>query len=180
MLFNLKIALVQIGILLFFSGLILLFPWYARKGWPRRIALSGFFLPVLIGMFVRQYLWMLGKPVMPWTWILSWFYRPLQLMYLLAVLAYWDVPFLVVAALAGKLPLYQAKNRWLVSAGYVGTLLSTFLVFGYLWRDTEAVLMGIPVIPFAVILGTFLGLGVGWVFGHSQHQTAYPGQVAHP
>ena len=173
-------VLIQLLILFLFVVLIVLAREFFRKGWPRRIALSGFFLPVIVGICVRQYLHSVGKPVMSWDWILPWFYRPGRLLLLLIVLAYWDVPFLAVAALADKRPLDKIRNRSLVYGAFSGTLLFTILVFGDLWRDTEAVVMISPMIPLFILPGTLLGLAVGWAVGRFQHDPAGQIPLAHP
>jgi len=170
-------VLVQLVSLLFLLALIFLSRWSFRKGWPRRIALSGYFLPVLIGICVRQYLQSIGKPVMPWDWILRWFYHPGQLIFLFFMLAYWDVPFLMVAALAGKWQMDSKKHRIHVYSAFFGTLLFTLLVYGYLWRNTEAVVMIAPIIPLYVLPGTILGLGIGWFLGLFVQET---GVAIHP
>ena len=177
MLYRVLPVLVRLGSLLLFVAMIVFSRWFFRKGWPRRIALSGYFLPVLIGICVRQYLQSIGKPVMPWGWILSWFYRPGQVIVLFLTLAYWDVPFLIVGALAGKWQMDNKKHRILVFSAFVGTLLFTLRVYGYLWKNTEAVVMGAPLIPMFVLPGTLLGLGIGWLLGLFVQET---GTVAHP
>ncbi|HVA95619.1 MAG TPA: hypothetical protein VNI36_12040 [Candidatus Dormibacteraeota bacterium] len=164
----------EIAILLLAASMIYLSRWFFRKGWPRRIALFGFFLPVIIGLFVRHSLQNMGKPVMSWDWILPWFYRPNQMVILLLALAYLDIPFLLVAAIAGKLPLARIRNRTLVYGALFGTLLFTIMVFGYLWRNTEAVILILPIIPIYVLPGTLLGLAIGWTIARFQHDPPPP------
>jgi hypothetical protein len=171
MMHHLLPILAQFAALLLLVTLILLSRWFFRKGWPRRIALSGYFLPVLVGICVRQYLQSIGKPVMAWRWILSWFYNPGQLIVLVLLLAYWDVPFLIVAAIAGKWQMDDKRHRILVYSAFFGTILFTLVVFGNLWKNTEAVVMMAPVIPLYVLPGTLLGIGIGWILRLFTHET---------
>ena len=69
-------------LMFFLFALAVLFRWEGQKGWPRRIALSGYFLPVLIGICVHEYLQVVGKPMMGWDWIFTWFYMPHQFLLL--------------------------------------------------------------------------------------------------
>lgn len=158
--------LVSLGALIIFCR------WLFTGGWPRRIALSSFFLPVVVGVCVREILQAMGKPVMSWSWILSWFYSPGPLVFLLLTLAYWDVPFLIVAALATNRRMEERKNRILVYGGFFGTLLFSIVVFGYLWRATEAVVMLSYIIPLYILPGTVLGLATGWLIGHFSPKSA--------
>lgn len=154
-----------------FVGMIFLSRWSLKKGWPRRIVLSGYFIPIVVGIGVRQYLEVIGVPVMPWTWILGWFYHPGQLLFLLMVLAYWDSPFFAIAALAGTWGMDDERKRALVYGGFCGSLLFSIVVFAILWKNVEAVVLLSPAIPFAIFPGTLLGLGVGWLFAHFRYGT---------
>jgi hypothetical protein len=156
----LLVELVSLG------ALIIFFRWLYKGGWRRRIALSSFFLPVVVGICVREILQMMGKPVMPWSWILSWFYDPGPFVLMLCTLAYWDVPFLIVAALASNRRMEDKKYRILVYGGFFGTLLFSIVVFGYLWTVTEAIFLISYLIPMPILLGTILGLATGWLVGH--------------
>jgi hypothetical protein len=154
------------------AALIVFSVWLFTGGWPRRIAVSTFFLPVVVGICVREILQALGKPVMPWIWILSWFFNPVQFVFLLGMLAYWDVPFLIVAALASNTLMQNRKNRILVYGGFFGTLLFSIIVFGDLWRITEALLMLSGLIPIYILPGTILGLAIGWLVGRFSQKAA--------
>ncbi|HKV25721.1 MAG TPA: hypothetical protein VJN93_14095 [Candidatus Acidoferrum sp.] len=171
-----------LAIFALFALLIVLARWFFAKGWPRRIALSGLGLPVVVGIAVRQYLDFIGKPVMPWSWILAWFYQPFQLILLVLILAYWDIPFLIVAALAGKRPLDVPQNRLLVRMAYVATFLTSVLIFALLWRNTEAVVMILPLIPLFILPGTLAGYGLGWLLNRFSHPSTSPPPhaIAHP
>jgi hypothetical protein len=134
-------------------------PSFLRRGWPRRITLIGYFLPVVVGLCVRVYLQRMARPVVEW----SWFFEPVRLMGMAISLAYWDIPFLLIAAMAGRRPLKDRKNRILVTGGFLGTLLLSILVFADLWRNIEAIMMGTILIPFFILPGTLVGLGIGWL-----------------
>lgn len=158
-------VLIWVVILLLFAAFLVLSRWFFKRGWPQRIALSGLPLPLLTGICVRQYLQTQGKPVESWTWILGWFYHPAQLVALILILAYWDTPFLFIAALAGKRELAINRLRILVNCGFAGTFVISVLVFADLWRNVEAVAIAFPIIPLYVMPGTLLGLGAGWLLG---------------
>jgi hypothetical protein len=158
--------LFELAKLVSLAALIVFSIWLFTGGWPRRIALSTFFLPVVVGICVREILQVMGKPVVQWSWILSWFFNLFQFVRLVGMLAYWDVPFLIVAALASNKRMQDRKNRILVRGGFFGTLLFSIVVFGYVWRVTEAVFMISYLIPLPILLGTVLGLATGWVVGH--------------
>jgi hypothetical protein len=160
------VKLVSLAALIVFA--VLLF----TGGWPRRIALSTFFLPVVVGICVREILQAMGKPVMPWIWILNWFFNPVQFVFLLGILAYWGVPFLIVATLASNKRMQDTKNRILVYGGFFGTLLFSIVVFGDLWRVTEELLMLSALIPLYILPGTVLGLVIGWLVGHFSQKSA--------
>ena len=109
---------------------------------------------------------------MPWSWILSWFYDPSQFVRLLGTLAYWDVPFLIVVALATNKRMKDRKNRILVNGALFGTLLFSIVFFGYVWRVTEAVFMISHLIPLYILPGTVLGLATGWLVGQFSQKPA--------
>ncbi|MGH9681682.1 MAG: hypothetical protein ACRD4Y_17180 [Candidatus Acidiferrales bacterium] len=131
------------------------------RGWSLGIALIGYFLPAVVGVFVRAYLQRIGKPVIEWSWM----FEPVRLVQFLVFFAYWDVPFLLVAALACRKPLSDHANRPLVLGAFLGTLASSTLVFADLWRNMEAILMGAVLIPFFILPGTLAGLALGWLLG---------------
>jgi predicted membrane-bound mannosyltransferase len=158
------------------AALIIFFRFLYAGGWRRRIALSSFFLPVVVGICVREILQVMGKPVMPWSWILSWFSNPGPFVLMVCTLAYWDVPFLIVAALASNRRMEDKKNRILVYCGLSGTLLFSIVVFGYLWTVMEAIFMISYLIPLPILLGTVLGLATGWLVGHFAQKSV---SVAH-
>ena len=134
---------------------------FLSEGWPRRIVLLGYFLPILVGVLVREYLVMVGKPVMPW----GWFFNPGRVFQMVFLLAYWDVPFLIVAALVARNSAGDNKNTHLAWGAFLGTLLFSLAVFGFLWMSVEAIYMLAPVIPFFVLVGTIMGGGIGWSAG---------------
>jgi len=131
-----------------------------RRGWPLAIALVGYFFPAVVGVCVRAYLQHIGKPVIEWAWV----FEPVRLIQFLVFMTYWDVPFLLVAALARRKPISDRANRPLVLGGFLGTLAASTLVFADLWRNIEAIIMGALLIPFFVLPGTLAGLALGWLF----------------
>lgn len=167
-------AVLLIAIPLILVGMIFLPRWGLKKGWPRRIVLSGYFLPIVVGIVVRQYLEAAGASVMPWSWILSWFYRPGQLLIVLIVLAYWDFPFLAVAAVAGKWGMDDERKRAPVYAGLCGTLVLSIVLFAELWRNVEGVFAALIVIPILILPGTLFGLGAGWLFARYRYGKTRP------
>lgn len=140
------------------------------RRWPLRIALFGYFVPPVIGVCVRSYLVHIGKPVVEWSWI---FGSP-RLIVFLALLVYWDVPFLLVAALAHRRPLTNPANRPLVVGAFLGTLAASVFLFADLWRNIEAVMIGALVIPFFILPGTLVGLALGWLVAHMIPAPAIP------
>lgn len=64
-------------------------PIFLGRGWPQRIVLFGYFVPVFVGVCVRTYLQHIGKPVVEWSWI----FEPPRIVQFLLFLAYWDAPF---------------------------------------------------------------------------------------
>jgi hypothetical protein len=153
------------------AALIAFSVWLLRGGWPRRIALSTFFLPVVVGICVREILQTMGKPVLLWDWILEVF-NPFNFALLLGWLAYWDVPFLLVAALASNMRMQDRKNRILVYGGFFGTLLFSIVVFGYLWTETGTLLTLSELIPLFILPGTILGLAAGLFVGRFSQKAA--------
>ena len=130
-----------------------------RRGWPLAIALIGYLLPALVGVFVRAHLQRIGKPVIEWSWV----FEPVRLVQFLVFFTYWDVPFLLVAALARRKPMSDRANRPLVLGAFLGTLAASTLIFADLWRNIEAIVIGALLIPFFVLPGTLAGLALGWL-----------------
>ena len=130
-----------------------------NRGWPLRIVLFGYFVPAVVGICVRTYLHHIGKPVVEWSWI----FDPSRLVQFLVFFAYWDVPFLLVAALAHRKPWSDRANRPVVLGAFLGTLLASILLFADLWRNIEAVMIGALLIPFFILPGTLVGLALGWL-----------------
>lgn len=139
-------------------------PSFLTNGWPRRIALFGYFLPVVIGILIRQYLVIMGKPVMPW----GWFFNPARLFQMLFLLAYWDVPFLIVARLAAQRATGNNKDLHFPWGAFIGTLLFSVGTFGFLWMSVEAIYIVAPVIPFFIVVGTLIGSGIGWLVEYTR------------
>jgi hypothetical protein len=159
------LTIVEILFGLFLLGCVLLSRWAFKRGWPRRIAVLGYFLPLVIGLCVREFIVMTGGQGASWEWILGWFLSPRSLLFVLAVFYYWDLPFLIVATMAAKLDIGAPRIRALVFGAFFGSLVFTILVFGDLWTDVEHLFFFIDLVPFAVLQGTVLGLGIGWLIG---------------
>jgi hypothetical protein len=130
-----------------------------HRGWPRRIALFGYFVPAVVGVCVRTYLQHIGKPVMEWSWV---FDRSVQF---LVLLAYWDIPFLLVAKLARRKPLSNRANLLMVLGAFLGTLVASVYLFADMWKNVEAILLGALLIPFLILPGTVVGFVLGWLAG---------------
>ena len=79
----------------------------SKPAWPWIVVATGYFLPGIIGVCVRQYLASIGKPVMPWSWVAREFG-------VLAIFSlYWVLPFLLVALVAARLSLTEIKRTFL-------------------------------------------------------------------
>ena len=107
----------------------------------------------------RAHLQRIGKPVIEWSWV----FEPVRLVQFLVFFTYWDVPFLLVAALARRKPMSDRANRPLVLGAFLGTLAASTLIFADLWRNIEAIVIGALLIPFIVLPGTLAGLALGWL-----------------
>lgn len=51
----------------------------------------------------------------------------------------------------------------MVLSAFMGTLLTSILLFADLWRNIEAVLIGALLIPFLILPGTLVGSAIGWL-----------------
>lgn|GEM_PF-4387375 len=126
--------------------------------WSVFMLLFGYVLPVIVGILVRSHLQAIGKPVVEW----SWFFYPVRVVQMLILLAYWDIPFFLVAWLHQSHRLPKRGNPIIIFCGFLGTSAASAVLFADLWRNIEAVLLGAVIVPFFILPGTLLGLAIGW------------------
>lgn len=119
----------------------------------------GYFLPVIVGIVVRSYLQSIGKPVVEWSWVFS----PSLFIYFVFALLYWELPYFLLAWLGRPRPLADPDRAIIVFGGFLGTSLTSILLFADVWKNVEAVILGTLAIPFLILPGTLLGLAIGWI-----------------
>jgi hypothetical protein len=131
----------------------------ARPRWMLFMVIVGYFVPCLIGIAVWLHLRLVGKPVMPFDWVLS------AIPILCIFSAIWVLPFLAVFIAARYLNFEQKKSAGLIYGAFLGTLVSEIVVFGIAWANVEIVFMGVLFLPVLVFVGTLVGGAIGLLCG---------------
>lgn len=141
--------------------------------WPWIVAIAGYFLPGLIGICVWLYLRLVGIPGI----------EPKQfgsivrgIPFYAVVFLLWDIPFLIVATVAERLPLARSKHRGLIVGAFLGTALAEVALFIDIWKNAEAVALFssflLPILLGFILGGTLVGglvgLLIGWWFERKQ------------